>query len=233
MAADDFVQMSELRVGIYRMLASLYFTELTSDQIATLAECDYGTFGQLDEELSRGAKEVARCLRHVNPATREELAVDYAHTFLAAAAAKAEKRAVPFESCFTSETGLLMGPARESVYKMMLKEGVLPDASLKVPEDHISFEFEFMAHLAEKSTAMYRRGDVEGARESVALQKEFWESHLIGWISDFCTAVECVCRTRFYRGIALMTRAFVRLDGELLDESARMVVEETGEEDLS
>lgn len=220
---NEFGQINESRAQIYRMLGSLYFTELTASQIRSLAKLDQTTFEGLDPELARGAREVKRALGHLHPGLREDLAVDYAHVFLAAGSTKDETRAVPYESVYTSEEGLLMGPARQSVYRVMLKEGVLPDASLHVPEDHLSFECEFMAHMADKSTQALRAGDAAEAARCMDVQREFRTEHLANWIDDFYDAVDRCCRTRFYRGVALMTRAFIRIDAELLEECASLL----------
>ena len=225
MERDEFASMCEMRARVYRMLGSLYFTELTDEQIRTLAEVDYSAFADLDEELARGAKEIERALRHVNSSTREDLAVDYAHTFLAAGAGKSEARAVPYESVYMDESGLLMGPSRDAVYKMMLKEGVLPDAALNVPDDHLSFECEFMATMADRAAEALAADDVEKARYCVGVQQEFLSAHLARWIDVFYHAVDQTCRTKFYRGVALMTRAFVRFDAGLLEESAGALAE--------
>lgn len=218
-----FSDMMALRATVYRMLGSVYFTELTTEQIEALAAWDFASFADLDIEMAEGAKEVARALRHIHSGTREELAVDYAHTFLAAGSGKTEMRAVPYESVYTSESGLLMGPARQSVYRIMAGEGVLPDVSLHVPEDHLSFECEFMAVLAERSVSAFESGDVDEARRLLELSATFREEHIANWVEDLCSAIEATCRTRFYRGFALVTRAFIRLDGELLAECAAVV----------
>lgn len=217
---QEFEQINDLRSQIYRMLGSLYFSELTMDQIKSLAEQDYRAFFELDPEIAQGAQEMERALRHPHSGLREDLAVDYAHIFLAAGSTKDEERGVPFESVYTSEERLLMGPARQAVYKIMLKEGVLPEESLHVPEDHLSFECEFMAHMAAKSVDALKSGDVEEAKRCVEVQQKFRVEHLANWIDDFCAAVIRSGRTRFYCGVALVTKGFVRLDEELLGECA-------------
>lgn len=216
--SQEFNQINAFRAQIYRMLGWLYFKELTTDQIESLAQQDYSVFAELDPEVAQGAREIELALRRAHPGLREELAVDYAHIFLAAGSGKNEVRGVPYESVFTSESGLLMGQARQSVYKTMLKEGVLPDESLRVPEDHLTFECDFMAHMADKSVEALERGDVEEARRCVAVQKEFRADHLANWIDALYQAIAGSCRTRFYRGVALVTKGFVRIDADLLDE---------------
>lgn len=221
--AARFAQTMGLRAQVYRMLGSLCFTELTDEQIRLLSQQDFSSFAALDDDLARGAKEVERALRHVHSGTREDLAVDYAHTFLAAGTTKHEQRAVPYESVYTSDTGLLMEQAREDVYKAMLRERVLPDASLRTPEDHLSFECEFVAALADRAVAALEAGDGDETVRLVGVQQAFRQDHLANWIDAWCAAVDGTCRTKFYRGVALMTRGFVRLDGQLLDECAALL----------
>ncbi|MDE8702114.1 molecular chaperone TorD family protein [Adlercreutzia equolifaciens] len=222
-ALQEFEQINNLRAQVYRMLGSLYFTELSMDQIRSLSEQDYRVFADLDPELAQGAQEMERALRHPHSGLREDLAVDYAHIFLAAGSTKDEERGVPYESVYTSEERLLMGPARQAVYRVMLKEGVLPDESLHVPEDHLSFECEFMAHMAAKSVDALKADDVAEARRCVEVQQNFRTEHLANWIGDLCAAVVKSGRTRFYRGVALVTKAFVRIDEELLGECAAVL----------
>lgn len=222
---QNFTQMNELRAQVYRMFGSLYFKELTLEQLRALSRQDFGAFAELDGEIARGIKEMERALRHVHSGLREDLAVDYAHIFLAAGSSKNEVRGVPFESVYTSEAGLLMGPARQSVYKIMLKEGVLPDEALHVPEDHLSFECEFMAHMADKSSEALGRGDKAEAKRCVAVQQDFRSEHLANWIDKLYAAIDGSCRTRFYRGVAMVTRAFIRIDADLLDECGAILDE--------
>lgn len=220
---DDFNDLMGMRATVYRMLGSLYFTELTAEQIEQLAKQDFDAFADLDPEMAQGVKEVQRALRHVHSGTREELAVDYAHTFLAAGSVKGEYRAVPYESVYTSEAGLLMGPARQSVYKLMLKEGVLPDTSLRTPEDHLSFECEFMAILSDRAAAALEANDVYEAQRLVCVQQAFRSEHLAQWVGDLCEAIVTNCRTKFYRGVSIITRSFIRIDVDLLNECVILV----------
>ena len=69
-----------------------------------------------DPLIAEGFEDIRRYLRKCDTGTRQELAVDYAHTFLAAGNYESFA-ATPYESVFTSETGLLMQDARDEVYK--------------------------------------------------------------------------------------------------------------------
>lgn len=222
---QEFIQTNKLRAQVYRMLSSLYFTELTMDQIKALSEQDFSSFSDLDPEMAEGAKEIARAVRHPHSGTREDLAVDYAHIFLAAGSSKNEIRGVPYESVYTSESGLLMGPARQAVYRIMRRENALPDPSLRVPEDHLSFECDFMTHMADKGVLAAEGGHLDEALRCMEVSQDFRDNHLANWIDIFYKAVDRTARTRFYRGVAMITRSFIRIDEELLGECRRLVEE--------
>ena len=114
--------------------------------------------------------------------------MDYAHTFLAAGNYESFA-ATPYESVFTSETGLLMQDARDEVYKMYCAEHVQPNETLHTPEDHVTFEFEFVATLLERTNDALREGEVEKALHYARTAQEFNEKHQLNWIDDLCDAV--------------------------------------------
>jgi putative dimethyl sulfoxide reductase chaperone len=216
------LQIAWARAGIYRMLASLFLKELTLEQIGQLSKEDLSGLEASGTGFAEGIHDMKRALRQVHEGTREDLAVDYAHTFLASGTTKNEKRACPFESVFTSQNGLLMQEARDDVYRFMLAEHVEPNEQLHIPEDHIAFEFQFMALLCDRMAEAFEVGDqAEGVRV-LRVQRAFRDAHLENWIDDFCDAVGRCCRTSFYRGVGKVTRMFVHIDADLIDESERL-----------
>ncbi len=219
----EVAELSRTRAGVYRMFSSLYFTELTEDQVESLASEGLPALEGVDERVAAGARCARRSLRRVTSATREDLAVDYAHTFLAAGSTKGEHRACPFESIYTSEDGLLMQEARDDVYRLMLGEHLEPDPSLHIPEDHLSFEFDFMAALCERLADAAEAGEAVEATRLLELQRTFQRDHQLDWVDDFCDAVEGCCRTDFYRGVSQMTRGYVHMQDELLDATAELL----------
>lgn len=220
---EDLNELMKTRAGIYRMFSSLYFTELTGEQVEAFSQMDFAALEGTDPLLEEGARDIARALRRVDTTTREDLAVDYAHCFLAAGTTKNERRACPYESVFTSEAGLLMQDARDQVYKMMLAEHLEPDEDLHVPEDHLSFEFEFMADLCDRVAETVEAGDLTEARRLLGVQGEFHEKHQLNWIDAFCDALEACCRTDFYRGVAKMTRGFVSYETMLIEDASALL----------
>lgn len=213
----EMKHLTEMRESVYRLLSSLYFKELTIDQIRFFAEQDFEGLRGFDSLVTEGASKMKRALRRANAGTREDLAVDYAHTFLAAGSSKEESRACPYESVFTSRDGLIMQEARDDVYRYMLAEHVCPQESLRIPEDHIAFVFEFMAILCGRFNNELERGAYREAFRLLDVQRNFFEKHIESWIGKLCDAIDACCRTDFYRGVSEMTRGFVRVEHELLD----------------
>lgn len=212
------------RAAIYRVLASLYFKELSEEQLDHIKGLDFSAFGGMDEEFSAGCADITACLRRKNSATRQLLAADYAGAILGAGMHD-ERRATPYESVFTSEKGLMMQEARDEVYKTLLKAHLEVNPNLRVPEDHLSFMFEYLAVMAERCNDSLRAGDFAEALENLQTEQSFHRDHLLNWIDAYCDCLESCAETRFYQGVAKMTRSFVYLDKELLDDLTEAVSE--------
>lgn len=217
LSAKEVHELMEMRESVYRVFSALYFKELTDEQIRFLHGADLD-FSDVDPVMAEGAKNIKRAVRRVNSGTREDLAVDYAHTFLAAGTTKGESRACPYESVFTSRDGLIMQEARDDVYRYMLAEHLEPNTNLRIPDDHLAFVFEFMANLCMRFNEALEADDIPEARRVFNVQKEFFEKHIYSWIGRLCDAIEGCCRTTFYKGVSQMTRGFVAYDHDLLEE---------------
>lgn len=220
LAQKDVLELMEMRESIYRLFSALYFKEVTPEQIDFLRNADLEGLGEADALMEEGAKNIKRALHRVNSGTREDLAVDFAHTFLAAGSTKHENRACPYESVFTSRDGLIMQEARDEVYRYMLAEHVEPNTRLRIPEDHIAFIFEFMADLCARLAEALAQGDEAEAARLFSVQRSFFDEHIASWIDQLCDAIEACCRTSFYRGLSQMTRGFINVERAFFDEMA-------------
>jgi TorA maturation chaperone TorD len=215
------------RARLYRTLAYYYLHELSQEQIEQLAGADLASQGAEDETMQRGFEAMADYLSKLTTGTRQELAVDYAHTFLAAGNYETFA-ATPYESVFTSEEGLMMQDARDEVYKMYCAEQMQPNEDLRMPEDHLAFEFEFMALLIDRMSEGLAAGDFERARHYARLQREFHRDHQLNWVDDLCDAIEDVALTVFYVGLADVTRGFVHAETEAIADEAALADELAG-----
>lgn len=213
--ASQLVEVNRGRASFYRMLAQLYFKELTAEQVKHLAGMDFSGMSGDDETIAEGYADIRRYLRHANGGTRQELACDYAHTFLAAGNYETFA-ATPYESVFTSEMGLLMQEARDEVYKTFCSQHIQPDESLHLPEDHISFEFEFVAIMLDRINDAILDGAFGHACELAQVVSDFHRDHQLNWIDDLCDSIDDVAQTRFYKGVGKVTRGFVHADTEVI-----------------
>ena len=222
--SDELQALNTGRAAFYRSLASYFFTELTQSQIEFVASQDFAGMGGDDPLITEGFEDMRRYLHKLNTGTRQSLAVDYAHTFLAAGNYQTFA-ATPYESVFTSESGLLMQEARDEVYKMYCEEHIQPNEDLQTPEDHLSFEFEFMATLLERMNDALARGDWEQALRYANTTKRFSDEHQLNWIDDLCDTIMEVAQTRFYRGLSKVTRGFVHLEHEVIADEISLIEE--------
>lgn len=218
--AADFEQARELlaaRAAFYRMIASLYYKELDEDGLAHLRAVGLRGLRLGVSGVDEGLEAMAAFLEQAGGNARQQLAVDFAGAFLGAGAYD-ERRATPYESVFTSEAGLLMQEARDDVYRFYCERSVAPDPALQMPEDHLSFECEFMATLAERAVEALAAGDAAEAARLTEVQRRFHQSHLLNWVDAYCDCLDKCAGTRFYRGVSQITRGFVHEDEAMLAE---------------
>ena len=136
---------NETRAAFCRFLASLYLYKLADEQIEAFAHIEIAGDGTAIDEGLRAIKEY---LRHRHGGTRQELAVDYARVFLGAGSYD-RILAPPYESVFTSEERILMQDARDGAVTYYRRGGLDLPADNTTPEDHLGFELQFAAVLAD------------------------------------------------------------------------------------
>ena len=219
---EELRAVAEARGAFYRTLASLYFKELDQEGIDRLAGADLAAVDWDEPLMGEGYADIAAYLAHRDHGTRQELASDFAGAILGAGSYE-ERRATPYESVFTSESGLLMQEARDDVYRMLCEAHLEVEEGLRTPEDHLSFECEYMAVQAERLATALAQGDVEHAARVLDAQHAFHAAHLLNWIDAYCDCLDGCARTRFYRGVSKVTRGFIRADEGLMAETAAVL----------
>lgn len=214
---EELAEVNAARKGFYEFLASMYKLELTDEQIGTLTKQDLPTDA---EYVGAGYATVKEYLRHRDSGTRQELAVDYARVFLCAGMYE-QLMAPPYESVYTSEEHLLMQDARDSAVAFYLGEELGLPADNTTPEDHLSFEFQFMAKLIERAGAALDAGDEARYAELCTKQRAFFDEHLANWVPRLCADVRAYAQTAFYRGVADITEGFLQLEDQMIGQSAQ------------
>ncbi|WP_166338563.1 TorD/DmsD family molecular chaperone [Xiamenia xianingshaonis] len=216
--------------AFYALLSSIFYLELTEEQIDGLAASgfDYPDDGT---DMARACADMRRYLARRGANARQDLAVDYARVFLAAGVYEGDT-AVPFESVYTSPEGIMMQDSRDDVVRVYAKNGLVIPRDLNVPEDHLAFELEFMSRMsgriaeaieaeADRSAANAAAAGAgePGAAEALAhTQLAFIDEHLLNWVPDLLSRVEAWAKLPFYPAITAMALCYIRENRALLEE---------------
>lgn len=201
--------------SFYDLLAALYFKPLTSDQIDNFEKTDLSPYAQINERFADGVNGIVHYLKKRNTGTRQELAVDFTGSFGGMSTWEG-RSAVPCESVFTSEEGLLYQDAYHEVHTIYRAHGVKRIEGFDYPDDHLSLMFEYLGTLFARIARDIERGEYTSAAELVESSDGFIRRHILEWFNQFEEVALHLVTTRFYRGVLKMTRGFLEFELELL-----------------
>ncbi|MBQ9068778.1 MAG: molecular chaperone TorD family protein [Eggerthellaceae bacterium] len=214
-SVEEIVAALEGRAAFYDFLAALYFKPLTEEQIENIAQMDFSVYEGTNELFEEGLHDMSRFLRKRHTGTRQQLAVDFTMAFGGTAAWKG-RYAVPYESVFRSEEGLMFQESYHEVYHLFREQRVERAAGYDYPDDHLSFMCEFLAILSSRAAEALRAGDYEGAREQLRTSAGFLRDHMLSWYDRLADLASNIIETRFYRGVMKMTKGFFLFDLETM-----------------
>lgn len=200
------------REYMYLFLKRLYIKEVDERLLNMLKGLRFPKQAD-DVELRYAYKLMEYSLNHVKPETLTDLAVDYARVFLGAGIASLEA-AYPYESLYTGEK-LIMQEARDEAVARYDADGLQVSNQIDFPEDHISLQLEYLAFLCRKTA--YIAGDEEQVNICFKDQAAFLK-RLLNWVPDFCDDAERYAATAFYKALAVITRAYIRMDYALIKD---------------
>lgn len=207
------------RAASYRMFSRLFLKPLTAEDIEELAAIDFIARAQELEDtglLAEGFNDMGRGLRKRNTGTRQTLATDYTMCFDSVETVN-EEVAAPYASVFLSEEALLNQAPRLEVFKIFISEGIELKTGVNLPEDHLSFELEFLAVLSERAAAAATK-DTAAALHNLQLSLDFINNNILTWIGLLAERAELLLETRFYHGLMKAAQGYLALDLDALDE---------------
>ncbi len=223
--AESAIAQLESRADMYRALGNLYLNTLSEQQIEELALTDYDTLrADPDKRIASGFNDIYRALRRRNTGTRQLLAMDFTSCFLGTKTYKGLTGA-PYESLYRDSSGTLMGPIRTQVFNAYKRERIALQPDLDLPEDHLSFEMEFLAVLCDRCAKAVEAGDRDEALRVLGVQKAFLEEHVLAWFPRFHNLTTKLLETRFYRGVLNVSRGFLESEPESIDGLAQAIAE--------
>lgn len=208
-------QLAKARAGLYRFLGGLYIMEIDEETLAQMKQMQFPKDGEnkeLTEAFARLEKAIAGCQN----SDLEDLAADYAKTFLAAGEATGVA-AFPYESIYTNKKHELGGRTEQEVLALYALHGWEPSKDMfRTMNDHIGLELEFMAVLCEEELLACQTDNADRAAMSSRDENEFLHNHL-GWAGGFCMDINKYAQTEFYQAAAKVTTAFLAQEKEMLE----------------
>lgn len=216
---QEFAQLMGEREAFYRMLSRLFLKPLTAEDIEQLTAMDFVTRAQaFDEGLLRdGFNDMGRGLRRQHTGTKTLLSTDFTMCFDGVRSIDG-KNAVPYASVFLSEDGLMYREPRFRALALYRDAGVELKSGVDLPEDHISFEFEFLAILAGRAKEAFEHNNGEEACKAVETSRKFIENEMLEWTGLFFARAAKLLETRFYQGVIKVAQGYLELDDQVLGD---------------
>ncbi len=214
----DFQRLMKNRRDLYQFFARFFASEIDEEFYEQLKHIEFPA-----DRAENALTEFQDALIRLNEyfeydagETLEDLAADYAKTFLGAGVAQGDA-AFPYESVYTSPKHIMMQDAWSEVCEIYEAKGIeRNDDAGDWLEDHISMEMEYMAYLCDEISEYTET--LAGLEE----QKSFLNRHLLNWAPEFCLKIKDCADTEFYRMVGQLTTGFLQLDSFILD---RMIVD--------
>lgn len=220
-------QALRVRAGYYQLLARLFYQEIDeafaaqfveAQPVLPLQECADGA----ERDFARGNNRMVKFLQRRTADSITETRCDYARVFLGAGSVT-KVPVSPYESVYADEGRLIMQASRDGACAAYASEGMAVSDGFNMPEDHISFEFQYMALLLNRCAdalealqASGREGLQDTAQSRVAEYGEkaqvFFAAHLAPWVPLFCEEAAGLARTPFYQGLLGATKAWMALE---------------------
>ena len=208
-------QLAKARAGLYRFLGGLYIMEIDEETLVQMKQMEFPKDGE-NKELTEAFARLEKAIADCQNSDLEDLAADYAKTFLAAGEATGVA-AFPYESIYTNKKHELGGRTEQETLALYALHGWEPGKDMfRTMNDHIGLELEFMAVLCEEEVLACQTGNADRAAMSNQEQNEFIHTHL-SWAGAFCMDVNKYAQTEFYQAAAKVTAAFLTQEKEMLE----------------
>ncbi len=136
------------------------------------------------------------------------LAAEYASLFLNVG----PKPVYLAESVYLGKNHLLYEDPYFDAVRIYQIYGFKKRASFREPEDHVSVELEFMAHLCDLTALSLEQGREDYAAGYLKNQKEFLETHLARWMPELVKKMRWASKNDFYLAMASLLDGFMTID---------------------
>lgn len=199
----------QYRADMYMFFSRLFILEVDGKLLADMKNMKFPEVKK-DTDFYTGYEMLKAYLKSHDDGDITDLEVDYARIFLAAGVAQG-LAAFPYESVYTNKKHLMNQEASDDVTILYAAKGLKAREDMyRVPNDHVSLEFEYMARLCKDAAAAADSADEAGVQNSIKEQKAFCGNHMKRWVTLFCNDVIKYAKTDFYKAIGTLCRGFIR-----------------------
>jgi TorA maturation chaperone TorD len=203
---DNIEQWLIERKTIYSILALFYRGEIDK-ALEILIETDLLVQFSIfiyNEQLSIGANKIIEDIdeNKNNNRYKELILDDYENLFVG----PNDILAPLWESVYRTKDKLLFGDIELTVRQFY--NSVKLDVKESEPADYLSLELSFMSRLCD----MAMKDNFKNINENLIKQHVFLKDHLLSWISPWEDDVNKKAKTKFWRGLSLLTKGFLQND---------------------
>jgi TorA maturation chaperone TorD len=227
-------QDAEARGNMYYFLASVYLGPLNQDLVQFIIAKDF-----LQELCALfGQEAVANLKQFAATADPDKDVASLKQEYMDLFAVPTGRYVTPFEDVYLGGTlegkqqrGSLMGQQAIAVRRMYRRAGAQMDQSCRQLPTQIGVELSFMSFLCGRQAAAMSSAEGDGLQDQEQrntadaikyrqLQIRFLQEHLNAWFPQLSRSILANAKTQFYRGLALITEAFLAMDtADLLAQS--------------
>jgi TorA maturation chaperone TorD len=217
----DMVKVHQFREMFYLFLSRSFSREVDKAFLQSVFEISTSLqdlFREVEEKsLSQGRGLLESFCTEVRGADEEvilgDLARHYAFLFLGVGS----ENVALCESAYRNERGLLFQNAYFDVLEKYKEMGLGKRDDFPEPEDHLSLELAYMAHLSHRSIPSTETGKGEGVVKYYRYQREFLKDHLLAWGPRFTRGLSEISPSTFYKALALLLEGYIKMDFDFLD----------------
>jgi len=210
---NDNAALATARNSVYELLASVFRTGPSAAMIDELKGSELSTM------LSQLGFPVEEHLHRATPhQLSEDLDVEYTRLFIGPGS-----HISPHESIHTEHGGNAINElwGRETVkVKAFIEEaGLTISEQFEGLPDHISAEFELMAHLAGHEAELWTNEKPDEAALCHDIQRLFFAEHIDQWVPLFCAKINQQEGVSFYKAMADLTVSVLEFERDIFEIS--------------
>jgi len=219
--SEDLIKVLQFREMFYLFLSRSFSREVDRTFLQSLFGVSNSLQASLasveESNLARGKKLLKSFCNEIRGAGEEavigDLARQYAFLFLGVGS----ETVALCESAYRNEGGLLFQNAYFDILEKYREVGLGKREDFPEPEDHLSLELAYMAHLCRRIISSIETGKEAEAKKYYQYQGNFLNDHLLLWVPQFAKSLSEISPSPFYKALAFLLEGYIRVDVELLD----------------